>query len=536
MLRERQLTRLHKILNFNDYNLDPQHFKWKILIYDDSGFSILSTYYDDKSLISEGITFHSNIKYKRTKIEDVSTIYFVDPTVENLELISKDISDKIYDDIIINFTSKVAKKDLDKFAQMVSKCNDGHVIRGIFDQQVDFKMAKDIFLEIFPENSLNKNLFGFKANGDLFMESCKMIVKKLISVFSTFGEIPYIVCNKSNILNDKLKSMLVEKFRRIPKSIIRNENRPVLFLFDRSTDLATPLLHTITYGALLNDVYGVDEIETIKFEGEKYKLDESLDKFYCSNQYLNLGDVMKNLDLYTKEINSEKIKNTSDIKFLLNMDKDEILKKQESALLHLRLCKNVTSEAKNKRDLLKEEFHMFSRIAGDFKELKKILIQITDVKDRTRIILISYLFDTLTQKNIDELKTMDLGVNFNLLDQSELKMLKVLNKTNASFISKYENEHEYDFSNFYLLTKRVEKLIQRQFSEFDIIDPIGNETNPSIKNIIAFVVGSGCIMEVEGIDRLNKKYQNKGIEITYGCTKMLRQNDFLDEFQGFTEN
>lgn len=535
MLRKRQLSRIKKILNFNNYNTEPNNFKWRILIYDDSGFSILSTFFDNKSLISEGITFHSNIKAKRTKIENVSTIYFVEPTIENLELISKDISEAIYDDIIINFTNKITKKNLDKFAQMVSKNSNGHVIRGIFDQQVDFKMRKEIFLEVIPDNTLNKNLFGFKADRDVFMKSCEMIVKKLVSVFSTFGEIPYIACSKNNILIDKLKSLLADKFKKIPKSILRNECRPILLLFDRSSDFATPLLHTITYGPLINDIYGVDEIETIKLEQEKHKLDENTDMFYNSNQYLNLGDVMKNLDLFTKEINSEKNEKTNDIKSLLAMDKDEILKKQESALLHLKICKNITAEAQNKRDLLKEEFHMFSRIAGDFRELKKRLVQITDVRDRTRLILISYLFDTLSQKNIDELKTMNLGVNFNLLDQSELMMLKVLDKTGI-FSTKYENLHMYDFSQFYLLTETIEKLIQKQFNEFEIIDPIGNETNPSTKNIIAFVIGSGCIMEVEGINKLNQKYQNRGVEVTYGCTKILRQNDFLQEFQEFTEN
>ena len=54
-------------------------------------------------------TLHMMIGAQRESIQDVAAIYFVSPTEENVELIAKDVSQRLYDSFHINFSSSVRR-------------------------------------------------------------------------------------------------------------------------------------------------------------------------------------------------------------------------------------------------------------------------------------------------------------------------------------------------------------------------------------------------------------------------------------------
>ena len=80
-----------------------------MLVYDKSCRDIISPLLNVGDLRKHGVTLHMMIGAQRESIQDVAAIYFVSPTEENVELIAKDVSQRLYDSFHINFSSSVRR-------------------------------------------------------------------------------------------------------------------------------------------------------------------------------------------------------------------------------------------------------------------------------------------------------------------------------------------------------------------------------------------------------------------------------------------
>ena len=78
-------------------------------MYDKSCRDIISPLLKVGDLRKHGVTLHMMIGAQRESIQDVAAIYFVSPTEENVELIAKDVSQRLYDSFHINFSSSVRR-------------------------------------------------------------------------------------------------------------------------------------------------------------------------------------------------------------------------------------------------------------------------------------------------------------------------------------------------------------------------------------------------------------------------------------------
>ena len=80
-------------------------------MYDKAGRDIISPLCNVGELRKQGVTLHMLISSKRDPVPDVSAIYFVAPTEENVKLIAKDVGERLYDSFHIN--SKIIRDLID---------------------------------------------------------------------------------------------------------------------------------------------------------------------------------------------------------------------------------------------------------------------------------------------------------------------------------------------------------------------------------------------------------------------------------------
>lgn len=111
---------------------------WKVLVLDSKSQAIISSVLRVNDLLRCGITVHSLINSKRSPLPDVSVIYFVEPTIENILVIIDDLSADKYDNFYINFTSSINRELLEEFAKKVSISGKSYKIKQVFDQYLDF--------------------------------------------------------------------------------------------------------------------------------------------------------------------------------------------------------------------------------------------------------------------------------------------------------------------------------------------------------------------------------------------------------------
>ena len=99
---------------------------WKVLIYDKVCQSILAPLFSVQELQSHGITLYLLIDSKRQKVPNVPALYFVVPSVENLDIIANDMSEGLYDKFYLNFSMGLDREKLEHLANQLIDTNSYH--------------------------------------------------------------------------------------------------------------------------------------------------------------------------------------------------------------------------------------------------------------------------------------------------------------------------------------------------------------------------------------------------------------------------
>lgn len=82
---------------------------WKVLVYDFACRDIISSLLRVSDLREMGVTLHLPIKSNRSAVPDAPVLYFVEPTEENIQLIVKDMTNKLYDGFSLHFSSALSR-------------------------------------------------------------------------------------------------------------------------------------------------------------------------------------------------------------------------------------------------------------------------------------------------------------------------------------------------------------------------------------------------------------------------------------------
>jgi hypothetical protein len=268
--------------------------QWKLLIYDRFCRDVISPLLNVSQLRKQGITLHMLSETDREEIPDVPAIYFVLPTPENVQRIVQDAQNKLYSSFHLNFARPIPRPLLENFAKSTLSTDTVGLIQKLFDQTLDFVCLEPRLFSLREQNSYMA-YNNPKAKDTDIEQYMERIVAGLFSVIATLGTVPVIQAPTggpaemvARNLNAMLKGHLTGGSKM--RSGLFADNfasagfqRPVLIIVDRNLDLVTPVHHTSTYQALVDDLLDLRMNRVSIGQGKEkktYDLDPSSDAFY----------------------------------------------------------------------------------------------------------------------------------------------------------------------------------------------------------------------------------------------------------------
>ncbi|GME38331.1 Sec1-like protein [Neofusicoccum parvum] len=291
-LRDRQVASIEKILNLNhtsDQNADEHHDPnsngllpkstpildangqpiWKVLVFDTLGRDVISSVLRVNDLRGWGVTIHLSINTTRHSIPDVPVIYLVEPTAQNLEIITSDLARGLYSPAYVNFLSSIPRPLLEDFAAKTAEHGTADHLSQIFDQYLNFIVSEPDLFSLGMGKETYWTLNSAQVADEVLDAAVDRIVSGLFSVVVTMGTIPIIRCPKggaAEMISAKLDRKLRDHILNSKDNLFSGANqkvsatgaapssRPVLIIVDRNVDLIPMLSHSWTYQSLVNDV------------------------------------------------------------------------------------------------------------------------------------------------------------------------------------------------------------------------------------------------------------------------------------------
>jgi hypothetical protein len=128
-----------------------------------------------------------NINTSRHLIPDVPAIYFVEPTPENIRLITSDLERGLYSPAYINFLSSVPRPLLEDFASQIASAGVSEHIAQVYDQYLNFIVSEPDLFSLGMGNETYWAMNTAKIADELMDATVDRIVTGLFSVVVTMG-------------------------------------------------------------------------------------------------------------------------------------------------------------------------------------------------------------------------------------------------------------------------------------------------------------------------------------------------------------
>ncbi|RYP47905.1 hypothetical protein DL768_006121 [Monosporascus sp. mg162] len=309
-LRDRQIASLKQVLNLNEpldqKDENDSHANglapavpiltaqgepiWKVLVFDD--------------------------------LEDAPVVYLVEPTAQNLQIITSDLQKGLYSPAYLNFLSSIPRPLLEDFAAQTATAGNSDKIAQLYDQYLNFIVAEpDLFSLGMQKKHTYWTLNSAKTTDEELDTVVDRIVSGLFSVIVTMGVVPIIRCPKGAAaemiaakLDRKLRDHILNSRDNLFSSSARPASsagtptsRPVLIILDRNVDLNSMLSHSWTYQSLVHDVLNmklnritietpIDENNPAKGTTKKSYDLTSTDFFWTKNAGLPFPQVAEDID------------------------------------------------------------------------------------------------------------------------------------------------------------------------------------------------------------------------------------------------
>ncbi|KAF1931388.1 Sec1-like protein [Didymella exigua CBS 183.55] len=275
-LRDKQIASIKRILNLNapitdveaqnDANEVPETATggaiWKVLVFDEMGRDVISSVLRVNDLRASGVTIHLNIGTTRHMIPDVPVIYLVEPTAQNLQTITSDLSRGLYSPAYLNFLSSIPRPLLEDFGAQVVQTNTAEHLAQVYDQYLNFVVSEPDLFHLNMKGAYHTLNSGQTSDQELD-SVVDRIVSGLFSVVVTMGVVPIIRCPKGGAAEDicaKLDRKLRDHILNSKTNLFSDNkssavsSRPVMVIVDRNVDLVPMFSHSWIYQSLVYDV------------------------------------------------------------------------------------------------------------------------------------------------------------------------------------------------------------------------------------------------------------------------------------------
>ena len=395
----------------------------KAIIFDNETQVIFSLEFSKSLALKQEIfLFESIDKIQTDQKLNLNGIFFIRPTLKNLDNLKKILQSSNFKEINLFFTNQITDDYLQKLAQ--------------YDINMQVKNVQEIYLDYYIVNAnvFHLNIESCICNLDmnpiekwnpLDVQMYDRIYQGLISACLSNRMKPIIksvrgssLCQK---LGKKLAAFFDDNYDFIKKECGQNFNGTLL-LYDRKEDPISPLINQWTYQAQLHEILGIKNnvIELkkggdIKDKPEKYVISDvdNIDKFFSKYKFADYGTVANAV-----QQEADKLKNEND---MLNKD---------SSIEELRKIIDQLPEKKKESMAITKHYKLFYSISEyvtkhKLMDLSKIEqdISVNDNKKEQY----SQIVQTITDPKVDN------------LDKCKLYLLYMLRYENDSNVKSLKN-------------------------------------------------------------------------------------------------
>ncbi|KAL0951692.1 hypothetical protein HGRIS_008368 [Hohenbuehelia grisea] len=262
---------------------------WKILVLDQTTKDVLATVLRVQDLRDVGVTLHVQLHTPRPPLPDVPAVYFVAPTLQNIQRIAQDLEKGLYESFHLNFVEPLPRALLEELAAAVARDGTGELIEQVLDQYLSFIAPSPSLFSLLPPpivapqtpgvapppTRTSYEILNSPASAEQQIEAeIERIATGLFSAVATTGHVPIIRSPRGNAaemiakkLDTKIRDAILSSTRGhassqstlfAPDSTgLSNLQRPLLLILDRNVDLVPMLAHGWTYQALVSDCLSI---------------------------------------------------------------------------------------------------------------------------------------------------------------------------------------------------------------------------------------------------------------------------------------
>ncbi|KAL1653799.1 Vesicle trafficking between the ER and Golgi [Didymella pomorum] len=240
-LRDKQIASIKRILNLNApiTDVDAQNDAnevvetvaggaiWKVLVFDEMGRDVIS----------------SVLRVNDLRTSGVPVIYLVEPTAQNLQTITSDLSRGLYSPAYLNFLSSIPRPLLEDFGAQVVQTNTAEHLAQVYDQYLNFVVSEPDLFHLNMEGAYHTLNSGQTSDQELD-NVVDRIVSGLFSVVVTMGVVPIIRCPKGGAAED----ICAKLDRKLRDHILNSKTN--LFSDHKSSAVSSRPVMVIVYDVL----------------------------------------------------------------------------------------------------------------------------------------------------------------------------------------------------------------------------------------------------------------------------------------------
>ena len=541
----------------------------KAIIFDNETQVIFSLEFSKSLALKQEIfLFESIDKIQTDQKLNLNGIFFIRPTLQNLEQLKRILQASNFKEINLFFTNQLTDDYLQKLAQ--------------YDINMQVKNVQEIYLDYYIINSnvFHLNLESVICNLDMnpiekwdqyAIQMNERIYQGLISACLSNRMKPIIKSVKGSDICLNLGKKLAKFFDDNYDNFIRKECgqnfNGILLLYDRKEDPISPLINQWTYQAQLHEILGIKNnvIELkkgtdVKDKPEKYVISdvESIDKFYSKYKFADYGtvanavqqeaDKLKNdNDMLNKESSIEELRKIID---QLPEKKKESMAITKHYKLFYSLSEYVTKHklmdlSKIEQDISvndnkKEQFNQIVQILSDEKvqHLDKCKLYLLYMLRYENDSSVSNLKNIMIENKLGDWVTYgDALLKYAGRERRKLDCFQdkdILSKGKKFIMNAFGQGNENAFmQHISYLNGIVERLLKGRSRDNETININCNSMNePKVNNIIIFVFGGITFEETRDLTLLANQY---GVNIICGGTNIINSKSFLAEMSMIRE-
>ncbi|CAL8101463.1 unnamed protein product [Orchesella dallaii] len=391
--------------NSNDLNQE-----WRVLILDKQATKVLTSCCNMQAVATEGISMVEDLYKKRQPFPNLEAVYILQPNSESMECLLQDLKleQPMYKSFHIFFLEICPMDLFDTLCGVPQKRR----IKTLKEINFSFIPAESNVYLLDSESSM-KLYYNPQQNdeGNMLVELQKL-AERLATVCATLGEFPsirYRAGYPKNVVFAKALERKLQEYKAGDQGMGEGPEklRSQLIILDRGFDCVSPVVHELTFQAMIHDLLDVkDNVYTIKSQNKsKDILLDDNDESWKSLKNIHIAEVMQKVpEEYKKFLESKNIhSNKTNIKDLQLMIKKMPQYQKQLTMLdtQINMAADCNSAFKRIEKLCEVEQDLATSVDGEGEKLRDPMPQINPIildfdvfseYDKLRVIILYILF------------------------------------------------------------------------------------------------------------------------------------------------